>query len=109
MIQPPFSCYFLLLYEIRTWICNAIYVSPVPLIRKKLWEYLKHVHGTIHHPWLLIGDFNEILIHQKCVVETFVTLGLRFSLMFWRGVGWWIWVLMETSLLGSEIVKHQVG
>lgn len=43
------------------WFASIIYASPNHLCRQELWFYLKKLGYLIHLPWLLIGDFNQII------------------------------------------------
>ena len=44
-----------------SWLFSAIYVSPRLVERQILWSNIKEV-GHLHTlPWLMIGDFNEVL------------------------------------------------
>ncbi|KAL7210976.1 hypothetical protein ACSBR2_013959 [Camellia fascicularis] len=44
-----------------SWLFSAIYASPCFNTRKILWENLK-IFADVHNlPWLLMGDFNEVL------------------------------------------------
>ncbi|CAL9017859.1 unnamed protein product, partial [Prunus brigantina] len=43
------------------WMFTAIYASPNRVKREKLWEYLTFVAESHDLPWLLAGDFNDIL------------------------------------------------
>ncbi|CAL2271911.1 unnamed protein product [Prunus armeniaca] len=43
------------------WIFTAIYAKPCGVKRTKLWEYLSFVGGCHNLPWLLAGDFNDML------------------------------------------------
>lgn len=45
-----------------TWICTAIYASPTPSSRETFWQHLCNLSRNITSPWLLIGDWNEILL-----------------------------------------------
>lgn len=46
---------------------SAIYASPNPLFRLDLWDYLIGLGVVVNLPWLLIGDFNQIVHHsEKC-------------------------------------------
>ena len=49
----------------RAWVCSAIYASPTPTARGELWDYLFNFNASIHDPWLLIGDFNEVLLSSE--------------------------------------------
>ncbi|XP_021827477.1 uncharacterized protein LOC110768097 [Prunus avium] len=43
------------------WLFTGVYASPCIRKRASLWEYLKFVADCHHLPWLLAGDFNEML------------------------------------------------
>src|ERR1044072_8223648 len=43
------------------WVCSAIYASPIPVNREILWRHLVHLRSFLLAPWMLLGDFNEIL------------------------------------------------
>lgn len=45
--------------------CSAVYASPIPFVRDLLWEYLCTLRTTIQGPWLLMGDYNEILLPSE--------------------------------------------
>lgn len=45
-----------------TWFFSAIYDSPIFSIRCNLWNYLRGIRQYVGGPWLLLGDFNEILL-----------------------------------------------
>ncbi|XP_057443884.1 uncharacterized protein LOC130736046 [Lotus japonicus] len=44
-----------------SWIYSAIYASPIPARREELWSLLVDLRRNISIPWLLVGDWNEIL------------------------------------------------
>ena len=45
-----------------SWIFTAIYVGPRLAERRILWSNIEKV-GQLHNlPWLMIGDFNEVLV-----------------------------------------------
>lgn len=43
-----------------SWIASFVYGSCLTRLRSSLWEHLTQVATTIHIPWILCGDFNEI-------------------------------------------------
>ena len=43
------------------WLFSAIYASPILHKRMHLWTYLKYVVFEYNMPWLVMGDFNELL------------------------------------------------
>lgn len=46
--------------DLHWWYLTAIYVSPIELKRKALWEEVHSIAGLINSPWLLAGDFNTL-------------------------------------------------
>lgn len=48
-----------------SWTCTAIYASPNPSTRDHFWNYLCNLSRNITSPWLLIGDWNEILLSNE--------------------------------------------
>ncbi|CAL8174343.1 unnamed protein product [Prunus armeniaca] len=44
-----------------SWILTIVYAHPCPRIRRSLWNYLDGVSSTNNLPWLVTGDFNEIV------------------------------------------------
>ncbi|KAK7282258.1 hypothetical protein RIF29_10902 [Crotalaria pallida] len=47
------------------WVCSTVYASPVATVRDNLWDHLVGMQSSIILPWLLIGDFNEILLPSE--------------------------------------------
>lgn len=51
---------------------SAVYASPKPVFHQVLWEYLVTLGRLISIPWLLLGDFNQVLFatekHGGCPV-----------------------------------------
>ncbi|KAK2378521.1 hypothetical protein QL285_066416 [Trifolium repens] len=43
------------------WFCSGIYASPTPSLRNQCWDHLCDVHSRYEGPWVIIGDFNEII------------------------------------------------
>ncbi|KAL2926259.1 putative RNA-directed DNA polymerase from transposon X-element [Bienertia sinuspersici] len=41
------------------WLFTAVYASPDPTKRQKLWNELKEFTAKHNQPWLIAGDFNE--------------------------------------------------
>ena len=44
------------------WLCSGVYASPTPSVCESLWEYMVQLRSTIQIPWMLVGDFNEVLL-----------------------------------------------
>ncbi|XP_072087424.1 uncharacterized protein [Arachis hypogaea] len=49
----------------RRWICSAVYGSPQATTRVELWSHLLDIGLCIQDPWVVVGDFNDILsVHE---------------------------------------------
>lgn len=48
-----------------TWYCSFIYASPIFANRCRLWDHLQLLRGQIQAPWVLLGDFNDILYSSE--------------------------------------------
>lgn len=46
----------------QKWICTGVYASPNPSIRGIFRQHLCDLNLHINTPWLLLGDWNEILL-----------------------------------------------
>ena len=49
------------LYPNSSWLLSAIYASPRYVERQLLWDNLSMVTGLHSFPWVIVGDFNEML------------------------------------------------
>jgi len=49
----------------NSWFCSGIYASPIISIREGLWDYLRDLRSRVNHSWVLLGDFNEILLPSE--------------------------------------------
>ncbi|XP_071939846.1 uncharacterized protein [Coffea arabica] len=45
----------------KEWLMSAIYASPEKELQKLLWKYLQELGEKVKFPWLLLGDFNEVV------------------------------------------------
>ncbi|XP_058768386.1 uncharacterized protein LOC131642116 [Vicia villosa] len=45
----------------RVHILTVIYAQNQLMQRRKLWDDIKQVAGNIHDPWLVVGDYNNVL------------------------------------------------
>lgn len=48
-----------------SWTCSAVYASPTPVARELLWTHLASLRNTITKPWMVVGDFNEVLLPSE--------------------------------------------
>lgn len=46
----------------NAWICSAVYGCPIPSRRDELWDHLVILRRQFSLPWMLLGDFNEIIL-----------------------------------------------
>lgn len=44
--------------------CTCVYASPNATMRTPFWTYLSDLNRSIAGPWMLIGDFNETILHS---------------------------------------------
>ncbi|XP_075665606.1 uncharacterized protein LOC142635308 [Castanea sativa] len=51
-------------YSNNPWLLSAIYASPRYVERRLLWETLEAISGLHSLPWVIAGDFNEVLIGE---------------------------------------------
>jgi hypothetical protein len=49
----------------REWRLTRIYGEPRWEHKDKAWESLRSLHGRMDKPWMVLGDFNEILFHHE--------------------------------------------
>jgi hypothetical protein len=47
------------------WLFSGVYASPVCTVRPVLWQYLENLSKDYVLPWLLMGDFNDILLPKE--------------------------------------------
>lgn len=63
------SCFQAITFSIKRrnvlWNCTAVYASPTPSVRDELFDHLCLLRSHINVPWVLLGDWNEILHHSE--------------------------------------------
>jgi hypothetical protein len=47
------------------WLCSAVYASPSYTVRAMLWDHFDQLARDVVLPWLLLGDFNDILLPRE--------------------------------------------
>nr|KYP37152.1 Transposon TX1 uncharacterized [Cajanus cajan] len=50
----------------KNWVCTAVYANPRVELRQRVWAHLRELGRRITLPWLVLGDFNEILLSTEC-------------------------------------------
>nr|KYP51130.1 Transposon TX1 uncharacterized [Cajanus cajan] len=50
----------------KSWVCTAVYANPRVVLRQQVWTHLRELGGRITLPWLVLGDFNEIMLSTEC-------------------------------------------
>lgn len=48
-------------FLVEQWVLTAVYASPNLAFRNSLWIYLEELGRVMTRPWLLLGDFNQVL------------------------------------------------
>lgn len=52
--------------DLREWRCTGIYGNPEASNKVSTWNLIRTLHSIEQIPWLLGGDFNEVLhLHEK--------------------------------------------
>lgn len=49
---------------VQNWLLTVVYASPRYAERKLLWDNLAHVAALHNLPWVIAGDFNEVLMGE---------------------------------------------
>ena len=47
-----------------SWLLSSVYASPCNTSRAHLWGYLDSIQQSISLPWIILGDFNELLSYS---------------------------------------------
>ncbi|KAK2640629.1 hypothetical protein Ddye_028424 [Dipteronia dyeriana] len=105
----------------KAWVITFVYASPSIAIRRVLWEYLTTIQNCFKGPWVVMGDFNEIINSsekrggRKCFSKTgfegcinsnlLIDIGFvakKFTWMTRRGFGEDIWERLDRDLCFME-------
>ncbi|KAJ8771638.1 hypothetical protein K2173_026815 [Erythroxylum novogranatense] len=49
----------------NSWILSAVYASTTPSLRDQMWDDLQERFAGRNLPWLVIGDFNDVLSREE--------------------------------------------
>ena len=69
------------IYSNTLWLLSAVYTSPRFVERRLFWDNLKSVSDLHSFPWVMAGDFNEVLMGEDKFRGTSVNISraLRFQ------------------------------
>jgi hypothetical protein len=45
-----------------SWLLTGMYASPIYTKRIELWQHLISLNANVDGPWIIIGDFNEVIL-----------------------------------------------
>ncbi|KAM1885493.1 hypothetical protein ACFX14_038166 [Malus domestica] len=79
------------------WMLTMVYASPCPHVRSHLWPYLDGVSATSNMPWLIAGDFNE-LIHSSEKKGDLAFIGTKFTWSKKNEYGDIVWERLDRDL-----------
>ncbi|KAK4482042.1 hypothetical protein RD792_012965 [Penstemon davidsonii] len=67
----------------REWLCSGVYARPNPAVRESLWKNLEDLSTAVRLPWMLTGDFNQVISSNEKKGGCLPSLGrcLRFKEM----------------------------
>jgi hypothetical protein len=87
----------------KIWRLTGIYGEPRWEDKYKTWDTLRDLNNSSELPWVVLGDFNEILFHMK-KREGISDLNLicKAFVMYFQSVLWRISDFLGTRLLGKE-------
>nr|KYP48705.1 Transposon TX1 uncharacterized [Cajanus cajan] len=86
-----------------TWCCTRVYGHPVPRVRDNLWVHLQALRNNISVPWLLLGDFNDILAPSEQRGGSFSVARASVFAQYMDNCG-----LMNIPLLGRKYTWHRM-
>ena len=105
----------------KPWVLTVVYANPCVTTRRALWNYLDAIRNCFQLPWLVAGDFNEIVnssekrggrfhhansgfgdwIDRNELVDMGF-IGAKFTWMTKRGVHEEIWERLDRAVCSME-------
>ena len=103
------------------WVLTVVYASPNPAVRNSMWGYLNTTRRCFKGPWVVMGDFNEIVssdekrggrgCFSKIGFSDWISdnrlldmgfIGQKFTWMTRRGLCEDIWERLDRALCSME-------
>ncbi|KAK3231083.1 hypothetical protein Dsin_002964 [Dipteronia sinensis] len=107
------------------WILTVVYANPCVTTRRFLWSYLDAIRSCFALPWLVAGDFNEIVSssekrggrfsHPNSGFSNWIErnelvdlgfIGSKFTWMMKMGIGEEIWERLDRALCSMDWRLH---
>ncbi|XP_008231741.1 PREDICTED: uncharacterized protein LOC103330914 [Prunus mume] len=64
--------------DAKRWLLTVVYASPCSNVRTSLWKYFDGLAAVCNLPWLLLGDFNDIVCGDEKLGGNFDVGGQHF-------------------------------
>lgn len=87
---------YIYLSQILPFLFTGIYGESKTHLRPQFWNFFKKTHRGIHDPWIILGDFNQVLSvndKMKALLLICLTLCNSMTLLF-----------VDTNLLGVMVI-----
>ncbi|XP_016178080.1 uncharacterized protein LOC107620436 [Arachis ipaensis] len=85
--------------------CSAVYANPHIHRRKEMCGDLIRISNMIHGPWIVLGDFNDVLLQSEVIGDSLDLPEQNNLRKHWRIVGCLIWGLLGEDSLGTGRCK----
>jgi hypothetical protein len=85
----------------QSWFMSLFYASFIPSLHYQLWDRLTSIKTMVNGPWMLTGDFNEVLLPSESVGDFFRMLKQGSFVKFYLLVISPTWKQKALSLLGT--------
>ncbi|XP_020237468.1 uncharacterized protein LOC109816765 [Cajanus cajan] len=86
----------------QSWICMGVYASPSSPARREMWHQLNMLRETSQSAWLLIGDFNDIMVASEQRGGTFDISRADIFAQQLESCG-----LLDLNLMGAKFTWHR--
>ncbi|CAL9001792.1 unnamed protein product [Prunus brigantina] len=62
----------LVIMDAKRWLLTVVYASPCSNVKTSLWKYFDGLAAVCNLPWLLLGDFNDIVCGEEKLGGNFI-------------------------------------